>query len=509
MKKQGQKGAATLELLIAFAILVLNITAVILLISGGQSIYVDSETNTEAIAMAQELLEDARADAELDFGLVNNRSETEASGPLTYTKTLSVTQTEADLFTKKVTSTVSWPAEGGRNLIVEFTTLLTNPEAVDGGDTCSSVLSGDWTNPQMTSYEFGKDLVGDPSSGFPIGDIDINNSKLYVVVNNSNGNNMPTFFKLDVSEPSDPPNLLESMDNNPSIKTGLNSVAIADNYAYVANANKANYTSCAVSLSCSQLQVIDTDSMSVIGKIKIPGVTGNGGQAIGTKVFYKDGIVYLGLAKTLAGPEFNVIDVGGGSAGGSPSNPVYLGGFSIGNGVNDIFVRDDYAYVASPNDQELKVIKVSSPNFPFQVGQYNAPGGGGNNGNGKSLALVGNTLSLGRTLLNGNEFYILSAEEPETNLPVLGSKNITDEDGNNTSVNGIIVRDFLTFLLTNDDFQVLEINDSTNPYTISEYANPLPTPGGSGTTMDCEGNYIYFASLPSNDKGYIAKVTAD
>src|SRR3989344_6090826 len=119
MKIQRQKGAATLELLIAFAILVLNITAVILILNGGKSIYVDSETNTEAIAMAEELLEDARADAELDFNLVNTSSETETSGPLIYTKTLTVTQKETELFTKGVTSIVSWPAEGGRNLSVE------------------------------------------------------------------------------------------------------------------------------------------------------------------------------------------------------------------------------------------------------------------------------------------------------------------------------------------------------------------------------------------------------
>ena len=383
------------------------------------------------------------------------------------------------------------------------------PEAASGGgDTCSSVLTGDWANPILTSYEFGKDLLvpSDPSSGFPIGNIDINNKVLYAVVNNSNGNNNPTFFKFDISNPLVKPEFISSMDNNPTVKPGYNALSVAGNYAYVANANGANYTSCSSSLSCSQLQVIDVSSMTVVGKLKVPGAGGSGGQAIGNVTFFKNGILYLGLSKTAgAGPEFNIIDVGGGGMGGSPVSPVYMAGVNIGNGVNSIYVKDNYAYVSSPNDQELKVIDVGTPASPSQVGQFNAPGGGGNNGNGKSLSMVGNTLYLGRTLLNGNELYILNKSNPETSLPILSFRDIKNTSNNNTSVNGIIVRDYLIFLLTNDDFQTLKQSSS---YSLSQYANPIPTPGGSGTTMDCEANYIYFASVPTNDKGYIARVQA-
>ncbi len=502
-------GFATLEILIAFAMIILCISAVIMVTFGNQSVAIDSETNNEAISKAQELLEKERADSRFDFNEVNPYTTTEISGPLTYTKTINVETSATDptlnLWTKRVTSTVTWPA-GARTLSSVFTTLLTNKDAVSGGDTCSSVLSGDWAHPSLTSYEFGKDLLvpSDPSSGFPIGDIDVNNKVLYAVVNNSNGNNNPTFFKFDISDPSVKPVFISSMDNNPTVKAGFNAVHVGDNYAYVANANGANYTTCASSLSCSQLQVIDTATMTVVGKIKIPGVTGNAGQAIGTAVFYKDGIVYLGLAKTLAGPEFNILDVGGGGSGGSPSNPVYLGGISIGNGINSIYVKDGFAYIASPHNEELKIINVSNLNAPTQVGQFNAPGGGGNNGNGKSLAVVGNVLYLTRTLLTGNELYILNKKNPNTSLPVLNSKDIKNTSGNNTSVNSITVRDYLVFLLTNDDFQILKQDSS---YNLTQYATPIATPGGSGTTMDCEENYIYFASVPTNDKGYIAKVT--
>ena len=508
VRRLQNRGFATLEILIAFAVMILCISAVIMVAFGNQSVAIDSETNNEAISSAQSLIEKARADSRFDFNLVNPYTNTEISGSLTYTKNLNVetsaTDPTLDLWTKRVTSSVSWPA-GARTLSAIFTTLLTNKDGVSGGDTCSSVLAGDWTSPFLTSYEFGRDMLvpSDTSSGFPIGDIDINDHILYVVVNNSNGNNNPNFFKFDVSDPSVKPIFLNSTDNNPTVKAGFNAVAVADNYAYLANANGANYNTCSENLSCSQLQVIDISTMTVIGKLKIPGVTGNAGQAIGTATFYKNGVLYLGLAKTNSGPEFNIIDVGGGGAGGSPTNPIYLGGLSIGNGVNSIYVKDNFAYVASPNNEELKVIDISNANSPTQVGQFDAPGGGGNNGNGKSLAVVGNALYLGRTLLNGSELYILNKENSTTTLPVFNSKNIVS-GGSNTSVNGITVRDYLVFLLTNDDFQVLKQDSS---YNLTQYATPMPTPGGSGTTMDCEENYIYFASVPTNDKGYIAKVT--
>src|SRR3989344_493475 len=495
-------GFVTLEILIAFLVLILSFGAVILLAFGNQSIAIDSETNNEALYKAQQMLEEARATAEDDFASVTSLPVP----PLAfiqdniYKKKLQVELVPLDPYTNKVISNITWKVDTGRDQSISFSTLITNKEAIESGNTCGSVLSGDWTTPQLISYEFGKDLLvpSDPSSGFPIGDIDVKDGKLYVVVNNSNGNNMPNFFKFNIPDPALPPVFLDSMENNPTIKAGLNALHVAGDYTYVANANGINYTTCTESLSCSQLQVIDLNSMNVIGKLKIPGVTGSAGKSIGTSIFYKDGIVYLGLAKTQTGPEFNLIDVGGGGLGGTPTNPVYLGGFSIGNGVNAIYVKGKYAYVASPNNEEIKIINIETPTTPYQVGQFDAPLGGGNNGNGKSIYAVGDTLYLGRTLLNGDEFYILNKTNSETNLPIFGSRDVKDLDGNNTSINGILVRDYLAFLLTNKDFQILKIDKTTNPYTITQHTAPLPTPGGSGTSIDCEGNYIYFASLPSN-----------
>jgi len=200
---------------------------------------------------------------------------------------------------------------------------------------------------------------------------------------------------------------------------------------------------------------------------------------------------------------------------GSPTNPVRRGYFEIGSTVNAIHVEGNYAYVASPdNNEELKILKITDPDNPKLVGIFNAPKGEGNNGNGKSISLVGDTLYFGRTLLNGDEFYILDNSNPETSLTSKGHQNIQDSDDlqppapSNTSINGILIRNYLAFLITNEEFQIWKIDDPAN---ISRYANPIILPPGSGnikgTTADCLGNYIFIGSQSSNDKGYISVIT--
>src|SRR3989344_267974 len=421
------RGLATLEILIAFAVLILCISAVIMVAFDNQSLAVDLQTNNEAVSKAQAILEKARADSREDFNLVNSFTTTNISGPLSYTETLKVTQT--DLFTKEVTSTVTWQT-AGRTLKTILTTLLTNPSAVGGGDTCSSELVGDWTSLNIDIYEFGADILEGSgttsvtSSGFPITSIQTFDYKMYVTINNTNGNNNGTLFVLDIADPSDMPKYLEEVDNNPGVQRGLNSIAVAgDGRALVASAHTPNFNTCVntdgTNLSCGQLQIIDLSDMSVDYTYKVPGVTGTSGQGIGNVLVYRDGIVYLGLANSPGGAEFHTIDVSG-------SAPSLLYSVEIGNGVNSILVKDDYAYVASPNNEELKIFDISTPSAIDEVGGFSAPGGGVPfNGHGKSLNLVGNELYLGRTLIDSeSELYILNNSNPEANLSEISSMEV-------------------------------------------------------------------------------------
>lgn len=503
----GTAGFSIIEILIAMAIAVIVMSGVVAssggfgaTLRGYQSTIMNGQTNAEAVAKAQQVLEQTQSFGRQDFNLVNPTATTSLDG--FYYKSVDV-QLQPDFLTKLVTTTISWLTDHNATSTVRLSTLVTNLGNVNAPYTCNSTLRGDWKAPLMHSWEFGKDLVGDASSGFPIGGIDVLNGKLYVVINNSNGNNFPTFFTFDVSgteaDPSLKPVLKAQIDNDVTVKSGLSSVRVAGTYAYVATATNFNYTTC-TSGACGQLQVIDVSDISnpiPKSKFKMPGVTGKNGQSIGQTIFYKDGYVYLGLAKTQTGPEFNIIDVGGGG-GGTPESPKWVGGYQVGNGINAIYVRGRYAYLATPNNTELTILDIDNPASPVPVGSYDAPD---NQGNGKSVFIVGNTLYFGRTVTAANpELYVLNDSNPEAPLPApLGTREV------GSSVNGILVRDYLAFLLTNNTFQILNISNSAAMY---EWATPINLPGNSsGSTIECEGNNIFFGSIPSSGKGYIALVT--
>lgn len=325
-----------------------------------------------------------------------------------------------------------------------------------------------WTSSDINNSNFGVaiSIVGTTGSTNRIANID----HVRVTVNY-----IRAFYILDISSPLNP--FFIGGLGGSNIQTGLNAVTVAGNYAYVAtNAGPAS----------GQFQVIDVSGEIPLIKatLAMTGVTGVGTQAQGQSIFYKNGYVYLGLTKTLTGPEFNIIDVH------NPLNPLWIGGYNVGSVVNSIFVSGKFAYIGTANSQEILTLNISDPVNPVYVGGYNAPDAVGS---GKSLDLVGDNLYLGRTFTPANpEFYILNNTIPTAILPTpLGTKEI------GSSVNGLLIRDYLAFLIsTNSQLQFWNIR---NPSAIYSYATPVPLPNnGIGVALDCEGNYIYTASNFAN-----------
>jgi len=485
---KNKKGFATLEILIAFTVVILSISAVIMVTFSNQSVAVDSQTNIEAISGAQAMLEQARATSRQDFDLVINIPVTSDG---IYQKSLTIQTLNSD--TKKATSTVTWN-NGARKPAVNLVTLFTNFK--NSRDTCNPTITGGWQNPQITTYEFGKDLLGDSLNIFPISAVDVFKGKLFVTVDNSSANNLPTFFEFNLSDPKTPA-LPASIDNASTVSAGLNAVAISDNYAYVANAYTGSASTCTEDDNCAQLQVIDIPSLKVVKNLKIPGITSGGKLAAGTNIFYYQGYLYLGLAKTASGSEFNIIDVS------TPSNPIYKGGYRVGNTVNSIFVKNNYAYIATSNNENLTILDISNPSNPTRAGGYSFPSGP----NGESVYAKGNTVYLGRTF-GANEFNIFNATDPK-NVYLIKSKDIGT--GNQTSINSLFVRDYLAFMITKQKFEIWNIADTNNifPWTLNSLESEFPALSGSGTAMDCEGNYMYIGSVNASDKGYLSIITSN
>lgn len=493
-------GFSTLEILIAFVLIILTITAVMSLVFGSQSVLVDSQTSREALDKAQQMVEDAAAVSLQDFNLVNPIAAAQED---IYTKYLDVVQ--LDDFTKKITSTVSWQS-GGRNQKVQLVSLLTDYLNFSGS-TCSSVLSGDWSRPKLaTSTLASGDLLpsGFPIGAYPITDIDAYKAKLYVAVSSTASDTDPTFFIFDVSNRSQKALLQAALDNSSTTVAGINALQTVGDYVYAASARTIAKTD----PTFGQLQIIDISSSTapfIKSHLAMTGVTSGG---VGSSIFYSKGYIYLGLSSTAGtGAEFYIIDVS------DPSSPHQVGRWpavgSMGAGINAILVKNGFAYLAHPAsgvyNEQLTILDVSNASDPQRVGGFFYNGSSG--GNGKSLYMVGNTLYLGRTAskISGSvpdtipEIFTLDISNPamvsSSGLPTLSLAN-------KMSVNKILARDYLAFLLVNNQLQIVKTVD------FSPYANPLVFPGSTGTAMDCEGNYIYIGSTDTLGNSYITTITA-
>ena len=155
-KRKFIAGQSTLEVLIAMTIIVIGITSVITVFFGGQALIIDTQLEQQAVYLARQELEIARATARDNFSNLTNSSSTTADG---FTKEIIVE--EIDDYTKKITSKTSWQIDPTRVQKVELVTIVSNwqvafDEVTTGGDTGGGGLSGNWRDPQtLGSVDMG------------------------------------------------------------------------------------------------------------------------------------------------------------------------------------------------------------------------------------------------------------------------------------------------------------------------------------------------------------------
>ena len=459
-----KRGFSTIELLIATALALMFLSAMYVVTFGDQSTILSGETNAEAVAKTQALVEDQQAKGRQDFNLVNATSSTDGI----YTKKVTVNLLP-DLLTKQVVASTTWKGNHNQTLNTTITTLITNIDNISAPNTCNSTLTGDWTHPQILAQ-----ISIDPSSKGGNG-VDILNHRAYFTGDSTSASKEDIYI-YDVTDPANPIEL-----GKKNTGPGLKDVAVANInsniYAFVANESNA--------VSTGQLQIVNVTNPTNItfSNFSLTGlgiVTGSGSQANGNSLFYKDGYLYLGLTKTATGPNFVIIDVH------TPTAPVYKGGFSIPNDINSIVVKGQYAYVATPNNEGIKVLDVSNPANPVRVSGIDLVD---HSANGKSIYIVGSTLYFGRTVGSGaaKEINFLNITQPTLDpLPIpFGNRDISG------SVNALVIRGNYAFLATgetNKEFQIWDISNPSNMTFVASLASPN---NDDGTSMDCEGNYLF------------------
>lgn len=520
-RKPVVAGFATLEVLLAMTILVLTLASVTLTTYGSQSMQMDAETGTEALHSAQDGLELMQTLSRKDFHLVVPTSSDETIGNLTYHRVVSVTPTAApDYATKQITSTVTWTGEHNRPQHVSLSALVTNFDHAAGGDTCDSVPSGNWGLPIIANSVTDIPTLTATSSGVNVvTGVDAYKGKLYVTVNSSQYRTDPRLFVLDIAKlKTDPTHaLLGKLTTATNTTTyGMNSVQVAEGpsgrlYAYIADDYGANWGACSPYYNCAQLTIAEVTEPSkmALGSstyYKLPNIFGSlGSGGAGYSVYYKDGLLYLGLTKTLSGPEFNIIDVH------DPKNPLWLGGLNIDFTVNAIRVVGNVAYLAtSDGSRDVLSVDVSNPSNPTALASFDAAGGGGTIGLGQSLAAVGDTLFLGRTNVDGSpEFSIVDASSSGVMLLPQGSRDVGTA-ANHFSIFGIVVRGVFAFLVGGDGSSgKLYIEQIQNKSNIFDASLPLTLPNNSmGYALDCEGNDIFVGSRDGSNVGHISVITA-
>ena len=500
------RGFSTLEILIAMGIMVSTLTAVILVSFGNQSLLGQAGASARALEKAQGLLETEQAFARKDFRLVADVATTSDG---MYQKTLYVTDQPGNPYTtKRLTAAVSWKDDLHIVRVVSLVALATDFQDASTTDTCDTSLSGDWSAPVLGSYVVvANDLLpSSPPSGHtfsptnPIASVDAYHGRLYIGVSKKASTANDSIFVFDNSNPIQKPRYLGSVDNNASVIEGVSMVVVAGHFLYADNTHVTNFKTCKPSANCSQLQIFNiTNPSSIAAPVNflvptstMPFVTGtSSSQALGNSVFYKDGYVYLGLTKTATGPEFNIIDVH------DPANPKWVGGYQIGWSINQVYVRNGYAYLSTDDkSRELTVLDVHDPSHPAVASIFDPTGTLGFEV-GKSVYARGDTIFVGMSAASGSpELYMLDIANPKAptriNSRIVGS-----------SIPGMFARDSTLFILpsTIKQFQMLDVSDLAS---IKSYGQVMALPG-TGASLDCEGNNFFIGSN-NGSQGYISVI---
>lgn len=461
-----KKGFSTIELLIAFAVAMIFLTGCILLAFGGQSTGLDTMLTNRGLSYASSKIGETISTIADTWGTTVS-AETEDI--YDFTGTIS----EISPCVKLIETNTGWTTEKNRTQGITFGAVVSNiEEAIALGGDCDSHPAGStWDEP----ISYGSADVGG-SEGTDIAARSISGDPYAFVTASPAAVAKEDFVVTDVSDPEHP-----SVIAKINTGKGLNSVAVANGYAYVLQEDDTN-----------QLQVINISNPSspVLSgtAYTLPNITcaynANTCQRRGRSIAYYDGYVYISTGY-MAGnsPEFHIYCVDDSSvAGCSPSTPVWRGSLNVNHNINDIAVKGDYAYLATSADYgELTMIDVTNktspqlpPNYTSTPNdnnkKYNAltTVGGASDEDGRSVYVLGNYIYLGRDRVaatNKRDFYILNVSDPSA-ITAAGSVRLGIS--NNSYVSGIIRHGSHAFVATTDSNEPLFI------FNVSNISNPIP-----------------------------------
>lgn len=454
--KSAVAGQTPLEALIAATIFVVILSTIVLIFYGGQASNLDTLEAQRALHLSRTGLEAARTIRDGDWdelsngshGLIFATSSWTFSGTSDtkdiYTRTVVVS--DAGLNVRKLISRITWQATFLRTQTLELAEHLTNWAGVVGG---RSDPSGDWTNPRtLSNVDAGAALEGT--------DVDAEGIYAYLSTESANANKKDLHI-FNVSDPANP--TLSSATDINDAKGIVSLDRGTGNYLFVALNGITN--------DLAVINVSNTASPSISAQLNV-----NGTDAL--SIFEAGGKVYFGTKSNSSGAEFYVINVA------DPLNPAILGSYEVGAAVNDIFIQNNRAYLAtSKTDSGLMILDVTNSASPSLLGSTFSS-------TAKSIYVK----SLAVTLVGvGNDLKIVDVTSPGA-ITTVGTYDAGD------TVNDIDATGTLAFLGTsnsNKEFQVINISNPAAPSLHSSFNFPQ-----NNTGIDYYNNLV-FASVRSND----------
>jgi len=446
----NNKGSLIVEIIVSSAICGVTLLSLSLLVFQSQYILASETLKSQALKIA-----DNRLASSTDMS-------TSSVEGVFHTNTII---DSIDNFTKKITINVSYPYLK-RVLSVSLSTFVTDTSESQGQSSCRPVQDIElWK--KLITYSFDLGLEGKKLQPT---DIDVVGHYAYITSNTASSSDADLII-LDIS---DIKNLviLSYLNTGP----GLLSLHVAGNYAYVGNSSVN-----------SQFQIIDVTDKAhphIVSSYKLLG-NYNDATTVGNVVFYKSGKIYLGTQKS-AIAELHVIDVS------LPSSPHELSSYEIGSAINDIFVFKDRVYVATPDNEELKIFSFISNNL-FNISSYDAPG---SLSNGKRLTLFLNKIYLGMTV-GKDELYALDTSSTPP-LPIFHSLM-------GSSIHGIIAYGKLLFVLSSNQSNGFVVFDVSSSSTLPYRVNTFPVSfSGNPLNFDCDQGIF---AVVSEDSSVILFIT--
>ena len=478
------EGFSTIELLIAFSVGMIFLTAALLVsysdptlarqisLDSGQTTALDAVLDTNALSTSTNRIGGIVSALGSNWNtLFTSNSDT------SYTTTPTVTDISPCF--KEITDVTTWNTFGRTGRTMTFGTGIGNLNIAKalGRGGCDPAPPSSWDNPENPTWQTHPNDIDGTQTGLDVATV---GAVPYVFITTTHNSQKADLWVINVSNTSNPTvvNSLETGGDN-AHKNGLNDVVVvtttAGTYGYVLQ-NSADNQLQTINLSnpVGTLSVGNTISFATYG------VAPTGTNPQGKVVTYYNGRLYIGFYNTI-GPEILVFDVKS-----NPATPLYVGKLDLGHSINDITVNGNYAYLAikpgSPptglSTKELMIVDISGNNPVATSYGYNAANNTTNDTEAATtLYLLGNKLYMGREKVSApdeKDFYVFDISNP-TSLTVLKSKKMSTI-GTNISMGSpriidLVVQGKIGFFVTTDSnkpFQVFDVvSNSTDIVPVS------------------------------------------